>query len=156
MERCRNIVEIFEEIQMILVHIQDDAQSRDHGVIAVRILAGFGDEIFGLADADIAADRRENSSHRDCRIHACTQHDVRCHGCGRCLAVGAGNCYRYLVILHHLAEEFSSCQHGNAGTHSCRKFRIIRMNRCGVDNDIEIGSDVFSRLTDDHMRAFGF
>ena len=23
------------------------------------------------------------------------------------------------------------------------------MNRCGVDNDIEIGSDVFSRLTDD-------
>ena len=43
-ERMTDVIDILEEIQMIRIHVQDDADLREKAQEAVGVLAGFGEE----------------------------------------------------------------------------------------------------------------
>ena len=52
-----------------------------------------------------------------------------------------------LIVTHHLAQQFCAGQHWNTGSFGSGKFRIVRMNGCGVDHHINARSDIFGGLS---------
>ena len=56
MERITDISQVFEEIQMIFVNIQDYADLREEMQETVRIFTGFCDKIFRITYTDVTAD----------------------------------------------------------------------------------------------------
>lgn len=65
MEGVSDIFQILEEIQVVFFNIQYHTDLREEVKETVRVLAGFCEESFGTADADIAADGLEDSSNGD-------------------------------------------------------------------------------------------
>ena len=63
-----DIVNVFKEIQMIGIHVQDDADLREEASKAVGVFAGFGDECAGMSQAQVTTDRRQDTADRDGRI----------------------------------------------------------------------------------------
>ncbi len=51
-----DILKIFEEVHVVLLNVQDNANAREKAQKGVGVLACLGHEIVGFADADIAAD----------------------------------------------------------------------------------------------------
>ena len=99
-----------------------------------------------MTNADIAVDRFEDASDRDSRILLCLQKDMRYHGGCRCLSVRAGDGDRILIILHDLTDHFCTFHHRDAHCLGCLKFRIVRVNGCRVDNQIDVICNIFGGL----------
>ena len=61
-----------------------------------------------------------------------------------------GSCYGNgsRVVAHDLPQQFGSCEHGNSCGPGSGIFRIVRMDRGGVDNDIHITADIFRPLSE--------
>ncbi len=55
-EGMADIVDVFEEVHMILLDVEDDADARKKAQKGVGVLAGFRHKIVGPADADISPD----------------------------------------------------------------------------------------------------
>ena len=68
MERITDISQVFEEIQMIFVNIQDYADLREEMQETVRIFTGFCDKIFRITYTDVTADSLLDAADRDGRI----------------------------------------------------------------------------------------
>ena len=56
MERIADVVNIFKEVHMVFLDIQDDTDLREEVMVAVCIFTGFCDKDLGAADTDIAVD----------------------------------------------------------------------------------------------------
>ena len=71
-----DIVQVLEEIQMVRVNIQDDADLGEKAQKAVGVLTGLCDKGLGPAHTDIAVNGRQYSAHRDRRVGISLQKDV--------------------------------------------------------------------------------
>lgn len=67
-ERTTDVGKILEEIQMVRVYVEDDADLRIQRQKAVGILAGFGDKVRGMPDTDLPADALQHAADRNRRI----------------------------------------------------------------------------------------
>jgi hypothetical protein len=65
--------------------------------------------------------------------------------------VRAGDCYGIAVIVHDLPEQLRPCEHGLSAPERFRKFRVVRMNGSGINDDVRFIADVVRTLgTGDH------
>ena len=145
-ERRADIVQILEEIQMIRAHIQNDGRGREERQKAIGVLAGLGDEDVRLSDPDVAADGVENTADGKRRIRAGCHQDLGNHGSRGCLAMRAGHIDGIAVLLHHGAEKLGAGRHRNAGGKGCLEFRVVRVNRRCVDDEIRSRFNIFRCL----------
>ena len=67
--------------------------------------------------------------------------------------MGAGYGNRYLIILHDLSEQLGAGQHGEALNGCACEFRVIRVNGCGINDHINIISNICGRLPIDNVSA---
>ena len=67
--------------------------------------------------------------------------------------MGSSNRDRIFIVPHHLAQELCTGQHRNAAPFYFPKFRVIRVNRCGIDNHVDAILDVLRSLSDIYLRA---
>ena len=155
-EGMTDIRQILEEIQMVRLHVQDDRHRREKAQEAVGVLAGFHHKVLRPAHADIAADGIQHSAERNRRVTLRGHENLRDHGCGRGLSVSTGNGDGVAVMLHYLSQKLRSRQHRNAA-HLCRrKFRIVRMNRCGIDDHADVIGDILRLLSVENLRSHPF
>ena len=63
-----DIVNVFKDIQMIGVLVQDVADLREEAYNAVGVFAGCGDDCAGMSQAQVTTDRRQDTADRACRI----------------------------------------------------------------------------------------
>ena len=73
-------------------------------------------------------------------------------GCG-CLSVGTGNSNRSIIVAHDLSEQLGTCQHRNAGSFGGGKFRVVRVDCCGVNDKINARNHIFGFLTVENLCA---
>ena len=67
-KRMADIVNVLEKVQMIRIHIQNDADFWEKAKEAVGIFTGFGDKGFRIPHTDISVDCGQNTAHGDRRI----------------------------------------------------------------------------------------
>ena len=111
-------------------------------MIAVCILAGLRHEAAGMADPDISADAVEDAAHRDGGIRLRRQKDLRHHGGGGGLSVGAGNGHGVLVVFHHLPQKLRPGQHGEVPADRLFIFRIVGMDGRRIYDDLNVAADI--------------
>ena len=110
---------------MISIDVQDDADFWEKAEKTVGVLAGFCDEGFGAAYADIPADGRKDAAYADGGITVSGKEDVGYHG-GRCgFAVGSGNRDGCLIVAHDLAQKLRSGEHGKPELFCAGEFRVF-------------------------------
>ncbi len=147
-EGLPDMVDVPEKIQMICIHIEDDADLREKTQETVGVLTGLRDKIAGLANPDVPADRGQDAAHGDGGVTAAFQQDVGDHGCGRGLAVGAGDGDGHLIIGHDLPQEFGAGQHGDSIFHGTGVLRVIRVDSGCVDHQADAAAYVGGALSD--------
>ena len=150
MEGVRDVIKVFEKIQVIGVHIQDHSYGGYERQEAVRVLACFRDERVGCAYSDVSADCGKDSAYRNRRVAVSGHKDVSDHRGGRRFAVCAGYGNGLMIILHQLAEKLRTCEHGTSRLRGCCELRVIRMDSCRIDDDVYIRCDVLCFLPDGH------
>ena len=96
--------EILEEIEVIGVDVQYDADAREHIQETVRVLTCLRGKIFTVSDPDISSDAVEDTADGKGGIRSGRHHDLGDHGrrCG--LAVGSAYSHGIFVTAHDLAE----------------------------------------------------
>ena len=146
-EGMTDIVNILEEVQMVGIHVQDHADLREEAQEAVGIFTCFCDESFRVADTDIPVDGRKDSAYTDSGATVALKKDVGNHGSCGGFSVGTGNGDRCIVVTHDLAEKFRTCEHWEPFFFCTGKFRVVRMDRCCVDNHIDIIFDIGCTLS---------
>ena len=152
-ERAADVVEILEEIQVIRVDIQNDADAREHIQETVRVLACFRGKILTVSDPDVSADAVEDASDGKGGIRSGCHHDLGDHGCRSCLSVGAADRDGILVSAHDLAQKNRPCYVRNSVFHNGDIFRIVRSDRCREDDEIDVGRDILLPLADNDSDA---
>ena len=153
LEGICDLLDAAEEIEMIRVHIQDDTDIWMECVIAVCVFTGLCNEIIGVSHADIAADRIQHTTDGDGWIGLRLQQYIGEHGGCCCLAVRSADCNAVFVVQHDLTEELRPCQHRNISAFHFYKFRIVRMNGCGIYDKINIIGDIFCFLSYENAGA---
>ena len=106
-----------------------------------------------MADTDISADGRKNTADRNRWVTVGCHQNVGEHGGCRRLSVGTGNGDRRIVVAHDLSKQFSTGQHRNAGSFGSGKFRVVRVDRCGVNDKVDARNDVFRLLAVENLCA---
>ena len=137
-ERTTDVGKILEEIQMVRVYVEDDADLRIQRQKAVGILAGFGDKVRGMPDTDLPADALQHAADRNRRIVIRMQQDFGDHGGRCCFAVGAGDGDRHRIIAHDFAEKLCPRQMVQTKLHGLYVFGIVRMNGRRENNEVQI------------------
>ena len=95
-----------------------------------------------MADTDISADGRKNTADRNSRIAVSGHQNVGEHrSCCR-LSVCTGDGDRCIVVAHDLSEQLGTGQHRNTGSFCSGKFRIVRVDRCGVNDKVDARNDI--------------
>ncbi len=153
-EGMTDIGKILKEIQMLCLNVEDDAVFRTEIQKAVRVLTCLRQKRLGVADAQIAAERFEDTSDRDGRIGVCREQDLADHGGGRGLSVRAGNCDGLIVIVHDLTEQLGACQHRDMLLLCSLPLRIILADRRSVYNKINAVYNVIGTLSVKNLNAF--
>ena len=106
-----------------------------------------------MADTDISADGRKNTADRNSRIAVSGHQNVGEHrSCCR-LSVCTGNGDRCIVVAHDLSKQFSTGQHRNTGSFGGGKFRVVRVDRCGVNDKVDARNDIFRLLAVENLCA---
>ena len=68
-------------------------------------------------------------------------------------SVRSADCNAVFVVQHDLTEELCPCQHRNISAFHFYKFRIVRMNGCGIYDKINIIGDIFCFLSYENAGA---
>ena len=155
-EGMTDIINIFEEIKMIRINIQNDPDGWEKAQEAVGIFACFCQEGFRLSNTDITADCRQDTAYTDGRVTFTFEKNVRKHGCGRGFAMCSGNCDGSIIVAHDLTKKLRSGQHRNAFFFCTCKFRVIRVNSCCIDNHLNRIGNIGGALTIVNFRTFAF
>ena len=155
-EGMTDVLQVFEEVEMILLDIQDHADLREEVKEAVGVFAGLCDKCLRTAHTDIASDGFQDATDRDGRIHIARKKDVGDHGCGRCLAMGSGYGDRRFIIRHQLPQEFRAGQHRDLSGNRFDEFRVGTVDGCGVDHAVDIRCDILRLLSVCDPCSFGF
>ena len=146
-ERMTDIINVLEEIQMICIHVQDNADFREKAQKTICIFACFCDKSFRFTYTDISADCRKNPTNTDGRIAVTCKKNMRYHRCCSSFSMCSGNCDRCVVISHDLSKKFCTGKHRNTFFFSTGKLRIVRMNGCGINDYIYTFSNVGCTLS---------
>ena len=117
-EGMADVVQILEKVQVIRVDVQNQSDFRVEAQEAVRVLAGFRDEILRIPDADISANLLQDSPDGNGRIHGGLQLDAGEHGGRGCLAVCSGYGDGIVIVRHNLTEQLCPREHRLAETYS--------------------------------------
>ena len=100
-------------------------------------------------------DSRKDSANTDGRITVTLKKDMGNHGSSSGFSVGSGNCDRCIVVTHDLSQELRTGEHWKPFFFCTGKFRVVRVDRCCIDNHIDIILDVGSALSViDHSATF--
>ena len=146
-----DIIQIFEEIQMVSINIQDNADFRKKVQETVGIFTGFCDKNAVGTHTDITVDCRKNTTYGNGRIGISSQQNVGNHGgCSR-FSVRAGYGNRKLIIGHKLPKKLCTCQHRNTSSDCFGVFWIVRVNGCGVYNQIDTVFYIRSALSVENL-----
>ena len=95
----------------------------------------------------------KNTADRNSRIAVSGHQNVGEHrSCCR-LSVCTGNGDRCIVVAHDLSEQLGTGQHRNTGSFCSGKFRIVRMDGCGINNKVGSRKNVFCLLTVENLCA---
>ena len=146
-EGMTDIVNILKEIQMVCIHIQDNTDLREKAQKAVCVFAGFCDKSLRIAYADVSADSRKNTSHTDSRVTVSCKKNVRYHRCCGCFSMSSGNGNRSIIIPHDLPEKLCTCEHWKSFFLCTGKFRVVRMDSCGIYHNIYVIGNVCGTLS---------
>ena len=147
MEGTADVRKILEEIEVVGVDVQNDADARIKREETVRVFAGLSHEIFGLSHADVAADAVVDAADRDGRIKTGFHQDFRDKAGRRGLAVRSGDCGREVVVAADLSQELCPGEHRNAELTRGDIFRIVGMDRRRKNCRVNILCDIFFFLT---------
>ena len=100
-------------------------------------------------------DSRKDSANTDGRITVTLKKDMGNHGSSSGFSVGSGNCDRCIVVPHDLSQKLCTGEHWKPFFFRTGKFRVVRVDRCCIDNHIYIILDVGSALSViDHSATF--
>ena len=88
-ERMPDIIQIFEEIKMICINIQDDTDFGEKAQETIRIFTGFCNKSFRSTYTDISMDSRKDSAYRNSRIGIGFQENMRNHRSGSRFSMGS-------------------------------------------------------------------
>ena len=140
---------------MIRIDIQDDADLWEKVQKTVGIFTGFCHKNTIRTDTDITMNSRKNTANGNGWIRICGQQNMGYHrSCGG-LAVGTGYGNRQLIISHQLAQKLSTGQHWKASSDAFCIFWIIRMNRSGINHQIDTVFDIFGFLSVENLCSGG-
>ena len=67
--------------------------------------------------------------------------------------MGTGNGDRRIVVAHDLSKQFSTGQHRNTGSFGGGKFRVVRVDRGGVNDKVDARNDIFRLLAVENLCA---
>ena len=70
--------------------------------------------------------------------------------------MGPGHCDGGVIIFHELPEQFGAGQHWDLSCNSLDQLRIAPVDRRGIDNAADAGSDILRALSIGDMSALGF
>ena len=146
-----DIIQIFKEIQMIRIDIQDDADLWEKVQKTVGIFTGFCHKNTIRADTDITMNSRKNTANGNGWIRICGQQNMGYHRSRGGLAMGTGYGNRQLIISHQLAQKLSTGQHWKASSDAFCIFWIIRMNRSGINHQIYSILNILRFLTVENL-----
>ena len=145
-ERVAYIIDILEEIEVVLLHVQYDTDCWAEREKTVGVFTCFCNKIGRMPYPQITSDGMKHTADRYGRIEPGRKKYLGKHG-SRCrLAVCSGNSDSYLIVKHNLAEKFGSCKNGNTLCGNCRKFRVIRVDCRGINRYIYIICNIVSSL----------
>ena len=155
MERVPDVIQVFEEVQMVGIDIEDQAVPGLQAEETVGVFTGFRNKVLRTSDTDIAADLFQDTAHGDRGIQIRLQKDAGQHGGRSGLAVGACDSNGILVVGHDLAQKLGAGEHGNAHLDGPDIFRVVMMDRCRIDHDIRVRGNILRLLREGDPGSLG-
>lgn len=138
---------------MVAFHIQNHP---DHGSKlqeAVEIFAGLCHEEGGMADFQVTADGGQDAANSDGGVGLRRQQDLRYHGRGRGLAMGAGYGDGIVILRHDLAQKMGPVHEGDVFGIGRHNLGVIGVDGRSVDHQIHIICDVFRPVAEIDLDA---
>ena len=133
-ERCLDIPQVLEKVEMIRLDVQNDRDGREKIQKRVAIFAALHNDRIALADPVPRVQQRQIAADHDGRVPLGLHEDMRDHGGRRCLAVGAGKTDGIAIRPHDNAPGLGPLKDGNARRPGRRNLRIVVMHRRRADN----------------------
>ena len=152
-ERAADILDIFEKVQMVSIHVEDQADLREKTQETVGILAGFCDKGTGVAGTDISADRGQDSADGNRGITLGGEKNVGTHGGSGGFSVCSGDCDGSFVIFHHLSQKLCAGEHGEGAGSGLLVFGVVRVDGGSVDDNVGFFFYIGSSLSIEDLGA---
>ena len=156
MKRLSLVFKVLEIVQMFCIDIQNDGVLRIEREEAIGIFTRFRDKSLAMANANVGVDRLKDGSNRNGWICIFLKENLRNHGSSGSFAVRSADSNRFLEVLHDGTEKFCASHHGFTTCFGCKEFRIVRMDCCGIYEDIGRRVDILSCLRVANASALGF
>ena len=153
MERCFNILQIFEVVQMVCLNIQNNRQCRIEIQEGIAILTAFQNDRIAIADTVPRMQQRQITADHNRGITFRFHHDMGHHGSGGGFTVGTGNADCVLIGLHDLSPCLCALKNRNTGSAGSRNLRIIVMCRSRTDDTIR-ATNVAGFVADGDVNTF--
>ena len=148
-EGVLNVVEVLEEVQVVLLHIQNHRHRGIEAEEAVAVFAGLQDDGVAVAHPVAGMEQRQSAADHDCGVCLGGHENVGAHGSGRGLAVGTGDTQGVGIMLHDGAPGLSTLIDGDATGHRSGDFRVAVVHSGGADHEIAV-TQVFGIVADGH------
>ena len=148
MEGVLYVVQILEEVQMVGLHVQDDRDGGMEGEEGVVVLAGLHDDGAAVAHAVSRLEKRQRAADHDGGVLVGGHHDVRAHGGGGRLAVGAADAQGVCVVLGDRAPGLGALKDRDALFVGGDDLGIVVMHGGGAHDKLHIFGDVFGAVPD--------
>ena len=135
MERVDDVVDILEEVEMILLHIEDNRNGRCKAQERVAVFAAFSHKTALAADTERTADGRQVAADHNGRVHLRLHGHERHHRGGSCLAVRAGQADHVVIIAHEVSPCLGTLHNRNAQLMGADNLRIFVMHSSGAHDE---------------------
>ena len=136
MEGLDHILQSTEVVQMVRIHVQDHCHVRIQLQKGVHKFTGLTYHDITFAGSAAAPDTGQLASDEGGQIHPGGKQNLRRHGGGGSLSVGAADADGVVILGGDDAQQFTALQHRYAAGFGSDQLRIVRHNGCGVDDQI--------------------
>ena len=152
-EGVLHILQVFEEIQMVGLHIQDHRHGGVEGQEGIVILTGLHNDGVAVAHPMPGVQQGQGAADHDGGVLIRGHHDVGAHGGGGGFAVGAGNAQGVAVVLGDGAPGLGPLKDRDAQRMGPDDLRVIVMDGGSAHHELNFPGDIFRLVADGHRDA---
>jgi len=153
-EGLLDVRQILEEVQMVGVYVEDHRHGGEEVQEGVAVFAALQNDGVALSHPIAAVQQGQRAADHDGGVLLCGHEDVRSHGRGGGLTVGAGDAQGVAVAPHNAAPGLGPLVHGDTPGDGAGDLGIAVVDGGGADHGVAV-FQILGGVADGHLHAQG-